>query len=333
MISPLFHPTTAILVDDNKIFLKTLSLGLHEDIVYQMFHEPTQALKYCLEKSEIITIDQSCLQSDPDSEDGDESSIKVCTKGIKSVLLNPNRFDAVSVIVLDFSMPTLTGAEFIDKLKKNIKSKFVKIIMLTGEAGHGLAVELFNDKKIDKFFLKNEEPLEEKINNAISDMQKAYFSDLCQTTFSAIIEKMAPILSDNSFAEVFAKIIQKLKICEYYLCENTGSFILVNREGVSHILAVRSKGDLEMYAELADDQEVSSELVDRISTGRVIPFFGSYEKFISAKPEDWIINTYPSKKIEGREDYYYSLIEGEKMTALPRTKNITSFAAYMEHNG
>src|SRR5690606_37938478 len=137
------------------------------------------------------------------------------TKEIKSALLKPERFDVISVIVVDFSMPTLTGVEFIDQLRERVKNKFAKIIMATGEADHGLAVQLFNEKKIDKFFLKNEDGLEEKINAAINEMQKAYFLDLCTTLFSSIVEKTTPILNDAAFANVFAKIKTDLNSVEH----------------------------------------------------------------------------------------------------------------------
>ena len=330
LISPLFHPTTTILIDDNKTFLKTLSLKLDDDAIYHTFSDPKEALAYCTENAKITPIDDSYLMADTESPDPSEQNITLRTREIKTALLKSERFDVISVIVVDFSMPTMTGVQFIDKLREQVKNKFAKIIMVTGEADHGLAVELFNEKKIDKFFLKNEDNLEQKVNSAIHEMQKAYFLDLCTTLFSSIVEKTTPILSDVTFANLFAKIKADLNIIEHYLCENTGSFILVDKNGVLTVLVVRTQGDLAMYADLAEDQRVPAELVKRILNGSLLPFFGTFENFIASKRDDWVVNTHLGKKVPGREGYYYSVIESRKVPSLPGAEHIASFASYMQ---
>lgn len=330
MISPLFHPTTTILIDDNETFLKGLSASLSDDAVYHTFSNPKEALAYCAENAKITLIDDNYLMADMESPDPSEQNVTLHTKEIKTALLKPERFDVISVIVVDFSMPQLTGVEFIDQLRERVKNKFAKIIMVTGEADHSLAVNLFNEKKIDKFFLKNENGLKEKINNAITEMQKAYFLDLCTTLFSSIIEKTTPILNDAVFAALFDKIKTELNSVEHYLCENTGSFILVDKDGVMTVLVVRTQEDLAMYADIAADQRVPAELVKRILNGSLLPFFGTFEKFIASKKDDWVENMHLGKKVPGREGYYYSVIESRKVPSLPDIKNIASFANYMQ---
>lgn len=330
LISPLFHPTTTILIDDNEAFLEGLGLSLNDDAIYHTFSNPKQALAYCTENATITPIDDSYLMADTESPDSSAQNVTLNTKELKTALLRPERFDVISVIVVDFSMPQLTGVEFIDQLRAQVKNKFAKIIMVTGEADHSLAVRLFNDKKIDKFFLKNEDNLEEKVNASINEMQNAYFLDLCSTLFSSIVEKTTPILNDADFANVFAKVKADLNIVEHYLCENTGSFILVDKDGVMTVLVVRTEEDLAMYADLAEDQKVPAELVKRILNGSLLPFFGTFEKFIASKRDDWVINTHLGKKVPGRPGYYYSVIESRKVPTLPGAEHIASFASYME---
>jgi CheY-like chemotaxis protein len=330
LISPLFHPTTTILIDDNETFLKGLSLELDDDAIYHTFSNPKEALVYCTENADITPIDDSYLVADTESPDPSEQNVTLHTTELKTALLKPERFDVISVIVVDFSMPQLTGVEFIDQLRTQVKNKFAKIIMVTGEADHSLAVKLFNDKKIDKFFLKNEVNLMSKVCVAINEMQQAYFLDLCTTLFSSIVEKTTPILNDAAFANVFAKIKTDLNIVEHYLCENTGSFILVDKEGALTVLAVRTQEDLAMYADLAEDQKVPAELVKRILHGSLLPFFGTFEKFIASRRDDWVVNTHLGKKVPGREGYYYSVIESRKVPTLPGAEHIASFANYMQ---
>ncbi|MBY0545221.1 MAG: hypothetical protein K2Q14_06725 [Gammaproteobacteria bacterium] len=293
MIHPLFHPTTAILVDEHKPFLN--NLNLNGEILYQTFEDPASALIYCLEKSPLNLVSPS------------------------SEILNPHRFDTVSVIVLNCSHPI----QFIDKLKENINGQFVKIILVTDKADQNEAIALFSAKKIDKFFLKTETSLEESIKQAITDMQQAYFADVGQSIFKTV---MNPLFKEEAFLNFFSKILQKLQICEYYFCDNIDSFILVDREGNPHVLVLRSKGDLAFSAEYARIHQVYSELVNRISIGRLIPFFDNANP-TPAKMEDWIIHTHHAKKIEGTEAYYYAVLSGKKTAVLPCTQNIKGFAA------
>lgn len=247
-------------------------------------------------------------------------------KFIKTVLSNPSRFAAVSVIVVNH--PHLT--QFIDKLKELVNNRSTKIIVVADEAEQSDVSALFADKKIDKFFLKNETSLEEKIKTAITEMQQAYFAEVGQNILKT---SMMSLFKDAMFVDLFSKIMQKLQIYEYYFCDNSDSFVLVDKEGAAHVLVVRSKSDLIFSAEYARMQKIYSELVNRILMGRLIPFFGS-SNHVPANMEDWIIHTHRAKKIEGTKDYFYAVIEGRKTAVLPCIQHIKSFsAALSELNG
>lgn len=178
LVSPLFHPTTSVLIDDSETFLKQLHLQLEDDAICRKFNDPQKALAYCIENSKKMPIADNYLMADTESPDPYEQNFTLRTADLKKALAKAKRFDIISVIVVDFSMPQLTGTEFIDQLRNQVNNKFAKIIMLTGEANHDLAVKLFNKKKIDQFFLKSEVDLMLKVNVAINEMQKAYFLDI-----------------------------------------------------------------------------------------------------------------------------------------------------------
>lgn len=145
-----------------------------------------------------------------------------------------------------------------------------------------------------------------------------------------MFEKTAPILNDAAFATVFEKVKEKLNIVEHYLCENTGSFILADKQGQLTVLVVRTQEELAMYANLAEDQKAPAELVERILNGTMLPFFGTFEKFIASEKDDWIVHSHFGKKIPGKEGYYYSVIESKKLPELPGSENIASFGDYLE---
>lgn len=317
MICPLFHPTTTILIDENKAFLSTLNLK-SEDTLYQVFDDPLQALTYCQEKTHPLLQSKGC-SVDNISIELNAAHVNECMKFIKTVLSNPNRFATVSVIVVNHSH----FAQVIDKWKKPVSKQSTKIIVIADDAEQSEATALLADKKIDQFFLKNDASLEEKIKNAITEMQQAYFAELGQSISKTA---MMSLFKDAMFLDLFSKIMQKLQIYEYYFCDNSDSFVLIDKEGTAHVLVVRSKSDLIFSAEYARMQKVYSELVNRILMGRLIPFFGSSNR-VPINMEDWIIHTHRAKKIEGTKDYFYALIEGRKTAVLPCIQHIRGFAA------
>ncbi len=320
-----FHPTTAVLVDDNKAFLNTLSLKLDSDIVYRLFVDPKLALEYVTTKKSSTPLSQKCLLADLSDEHPESPSLTLSVTDISAPLLNGDRFNEVSVIVLDFSMPTLDGLAFIEQLGETP----IKIIMVTGEADQNLAVKLFNEGKIHRFILKREPRLEKLISDAIRDMQHAYFETLSSPILNSLARVMAPCLTDPVFIEQFSRVHQELKAVEYYLCEHTGSFILIDAQGGVHLLIVRMPDDLAMYADIAADQKADPALVQKIKTGAVLPFFGTLDQFIATKDPEWATHVHPAKQLLGRRHtYYYTVLTNLKQVFFPWGKNLMSFREY-----
>ena len=333
-IAGYFHPTTAVVVDDNQTFLETLSINLEDGLVCQLFDDPLLAIQYITAAYQSKQLNPNSLLADnwDDLDDCDFAThnLKLNIDKIIAPLKNKDRFNEISVIVLDFSMPDLNGVEFIDLLNKTIGVHPFKIIMVTGEADQNLAVQLFNAGKIHKFLLKSQDNLDSLISDSIKEMQHLYHTEISSSIVSSLALTTAPCLVDPVFIEKFYRICQENKTIEYYLYENTGSFVLVDAEGKTNILAVCAISELGLYAELAEDAGVNAALVEQIKQGIVLPFFGSIDSFMEAEIDAWHANVYPAQQIRGKQVYYYSLINDTKICKSLAFIKIFSYGKFKE---
>src|SRR6187402_2342488 len=100
---------------------------------------------------------------------------------VKQVLTRQNlkRFDElrvkeVSVLVVDYSMPSMNGIEFCEK----VKNSSIKKILLTGYATFTDAVNAFNNNTIHYYLKKNDENMLQQLEATIHQLQHAYFNEL-----------------------------------------------------------------------------------------------------------------------------------------------------------
>ena len=60
-ITPYFHPTTMVFVDDNDLFLHSFDLRIPGDMAYLLYHDPRRALERINEAVELPTIPERCF--------------------------------------------------------------------------------------------------------------------------------------------------------------------------------------------------------------------------------------------------------------------------------
>ena len=133
-----------------------------------------------------------------------------------NLIYDKKRFDNVAVLVVDYEMPDINGIEFCQKLKKR---KIFKI-MLTAEADKDTAIKAFNNGLIDKFILKTSEDLYSEITFAVQELTQRYFKELSPNGHSSSINAL---FNNESYLQLFAKVVSQVQPVEYYLVDNSGS--------------------------------------------------------------------------------------------------------------
>src|SRR6185369_10734710 len=93
---------------------------------------------------------------------------------LRSVIDDRSRQQRVSVAVVDYDMPKMTGVEFC----RAIRDLPVKTILLTGKAGLETAISAFNEGVIDCFLQKQDANVSSALRREIKRLQEEYFEDI-----------------------------------------------------------------------------------------------------------------------------------------------------------
>lgn len=329
-----YYPTQVILVDDDPDFLDAVSLILPRDLSYRLFQSARQALVHInnsQQNSDIIRRVYSSYKTGPfDSDTLTHIEINELYKEI----YNSQRFNTPSVVVVDYSMPSMNGLEFCASLT----NPYIKRILLTGQADTELAVQAFNAGLIDQFISKKDHDLEEKLNRSIATLQQHYFSKGFKLiTDPVIANSQSRFINNPEFIAYFNALRNRHNFIEYYLIDEPYSgFALLNRKGELAILLILPEPHLEEHISQCSKVGAPRQLLDALRKGDLVPLFNisdDDEHIKTVLTKDWKDYYAPAKKICAQALYYCALVQHEDVTRLLRKflpKNIASYSAHME---
>lgn len=294
-------------VDDSRDFLLNFTLQLNDDISYRLFSSPFEALDTIHNTHQQMQMDQRVLTEylDASSSPMSNATISLDLTTIHSEVYNPHRFSEFTVVVIDYAMPGMNGLEFCKKMENSP----VKRILLTGRADEKIAVDAFNDGLIDMYIKKQSPNINQLINKSIYNLQLDYFQNMSDVLVRILSVHAPNYLHESAFIDVFNKIKNENNIVEYYLTENTGSFLMLDGDANISCLIVKNKQDLNLYYEMAFDNGASQKVLDQLQSGEKIPYFWKSEDFLQSDYTDWASCLYPAHKIEGSETYYYAYVK------------------------
>lgn len=105
-----YYPTSIILVDDNKKFLQSLRLRLSDYSCF-FYDNPKEALEFLNNSYNFEPFINRSLLSDEDKHI-EQSLAGLNIKKIHHEIYNSNRYQEISILFADYSMPYVNGIEF-----------------------------------------------------------------------------------------------------------------------------------------------------------------------------------------------------------------------------
>jgi CheY-like chemotaxis protein len=257
-----FHPTTIVLVDDDKNLLDAIGSHLSSQFMIKKFSSPVEALKFFRHYQDHPFTKYCSRPSERFLATGQNFRFEL--ESLYHTLFDENRFQNVSVIVSDFSMPEMTGAQMFNELYPlNCKK-----ILFTGEASDHEGLQAFNDGVIDRFCRKSASTVTMSV--IFEDMQLRYFQEKTHSVLSGLeaMETKLPDCMKNS--ELTAPLIAMLKarrIMEFYLVSLDGYFLTVTDKGELQWLIVHSADEIDtLYNMVAHlDQDSPSAFAKALS--------------------------------------------------------------------
>lgn len=331
MIAPLpycLYPTTIVVIDDNQAFTKSLCLSLSNKNPTVAHHNPKAALDFLLQQPQAKTfLDYCLLQSTTALNNTPEVHIEIAK--IYQEAFRRERFQQISIVIADYTMPGMNGVE----LARDLKDKNYKKIMLTGEADHNIAVQAFNEGIIDQFIMKGAPNMINVLEKSIWDMQYQYFQDLSLIVTKTLINtgfQVPSHLLDSGFGNFFCNFMLENKIVEFYVANKQGDFLLIDSKGKVSWLTVRETKAMQQLSKLAlneHDQEPSEEselIVNSIQSQQQIPFF--YPEMEQPEIYEWQAYLHPSTQLQAATNTYYIAHIQDHQHQPQKFENIISFS-------
>ncbi len=301
-VLPFFHQSTIIVIDDDREFLESFRSRFRRRMLCRAFGDPEEAIRHIRKTTPRMPRHSGCVvPGDLVSSDGDQAVV-FRPAVIRDLMHDANRFEEVSVAVIDYDMPGINGLEVCRRLRDLPLRK----VMLTGAADEKLAMGAFNEGLIDRFVLKQEADAVDRLEEVIHQLQVDYFGRIGNELSSLIGLNESAFLVDPVFHKYFDMLMERENAVEYFLSENPPGLQLVRGDGVVRTLLVQHYGALAVYAVAASGQPPG--LNERISAGNCQPWFPTEFGFYSKEYySSWRTHLYPAERVG---PWYCSVIDG-----------------------
>ena len=320
-ISCIYYPTTVLLVDDHSDFLQHMQLKIGDYFSCLLYSNPKEALKRIKKESKRKNTLNKVIGIDDQSEYYSHQSSKQLPvqydiTSLYKQIYNKNRFSEISVLVVDYQMPDMTG----EQLCVELKGSPIKIIMLTAEADQEMAVKLFNAGLIDKFILKGQPYLEETLRKSITEMQQRYFQDLTAPILKGLATNESSSLADPAFIDLFNKILNDVSASDYYLIDLSGSFLFLDNTGYTTWLIIKTREECEEISAQLVELSPSLPWAEAMSHGEKIPYFSNFSDYFNVNKTSYKDHWYDAQLLKGSKDYFYSISKDLKGFSLDQKK-------------
>jgi CheY-like chemotaxis protein len=297
-----FYPTQIVFVDDNPDFLATLSMAFSKQFNVKLFDNTDLALKYINEHQRENHLVENNEKPKPEG----ESEVWV-----KQVLTRQNlkRFDEmrireVSVLIVDYSMPSMNGIQFCEQ----IQNSAIKKILLTGYATSAEAVKAFNNNTIHYYLTKNDENMLQELEASIHQLQHAYFNELSSSIKAEAIDSGTPFFADPQLARYFQSACESLDVSEYYYLTNPSRFALRTPRQENFLCIIYTEDDMAEHIQVLLEESAPEDLYLAVKSREFIPYFQSADGFYEPSIANAISDIYPAERIQGKVNYYCAII-------------------------
>lgn len=305
-----YFPSTTVLVDDQTSFLSKLEVNLQQVTPVKSFNDAHSALKF-ISSATSQTLDLSHLisnqvQYESSLSKPDQPALIIDVPQILQQLYNPQRFLQVSDMLVDYNMPVMNGLD----LCEQVNNKYIRRLMITGEVDMSIAISAFNKGIISKFITKQTEKFTQTLIDAVISEKQQYFANCSATIINNLASDSYNCLQHPKFSELFAKLCEEYQIVEYYMIDDNGSFLMLDKAGKPTWFVVRSQQALEDNTVFAEDTRAPKGILDVLQNREKMVFlFSEQDQHLPAIK--WLPYLQPTKAMPGVEGFYYTIVRDE----------------------
>lgn len=267
LITPYFHPTTIVFADDNTSFLESISLSLPAHLTFKAFSRAAPAEAYLNSLTELPDLPSRCIRQTLNAQA--QPVLTFDLDEVEREISNPARFERVSVVVIDFSMPDRDGIE----MARALKHLPVKKLLLTGVADEKVAVAAFNEGIIDRFVRKNEGESLGDSTPEIEALTVSYFEQYVDRLVAGVNAMSPGFLNSEPVAARVNALLQDKGAVEHYLVNDPPGLLMLDMNGRPTRIAIASRSAREQQLAYAKQHSAPKTLQKQLREGRALGFF------------------------------------------------------------
>jgi CheY-like chemotaxis protein len=298
---PYFHPTTVVVVDDNRMFLHTLDLRMPAEMAYVLHNDPRAALALVNRKMDLPAIPDRCIRRDRVTMG---RTFELDLSLIEQEIKQTERFKRVAVVIVDYAMPQMNGLEFCAR----IEDPAVKKVMLTGVADEKVAVKAFNEGLIDRFVPKNGNTTLDLAIAFAQDLQHTYFIDQQRALQQSMCLESPSFLADRAVRRCFNELRQHSHCVEYYLMNDPTGFLMLTAAGDMSLLMIMDDADISRGIEFATSCGAPQDVLADLRERRKVGYFFDQPDDYEAGVFRWREYLHHLTPIRGDRDWWIALV-------------------------
>lgn len=303
-LSPYFHPTSVVLVDDNESFLRSLALEVPSTMAFHGFTSPEAALEFLNEPIDLPPLVDRCFRFSRGNDD--EAVIHLDLGLIEQEINHLQRFRRVSVVLVDYAMPSIDGLQFCELMR----DPYARRAMLTGVADEKLAVEAFNAGLIHRFIPKHKAIAVEALMAFIAELEREYFQQYLARLRTTLSLDPPGFLVDPVIAVEVGRLMQEERVAEYYLVTDPPGFLMLRADGTVLRLLLLDRDAHDRQIHLVQTYGAPPDIRQGIEGGELAGLFSGDDPadYFGDEAYPWAEKVVPARRIEGQQTWLAALV-------------------------
>jgi len=304
---PFFHPTRVAFIDDEISFLSILLTRLQLGLPVTTYNSPRTFLADLEQEHVTANLDTDWWGYYLGMADSPVQSqvISLNKSKIYQQAFDKRRFDTISVVVVDYDMPDMSGLA----LCRELADLPCKKILLTGHTDSAMVSRAFKQGLIDLYLPKFHPRLELELTTAIRHFQHQYMTSATEM-FARRLRATDPVVwSDRAFSRFFQRFCTDRGVVEFYAVDDPRGFLLLDKAARGRLMLIHTSADIDAQRAIAEASRAPSTVISALRSKQRVLHFPHRQPPGTLTPHQWGTSCIRAYPFPGRKDRYYALID------------------------
>lgn len=258
---PLYHrPNAVVFLDDDVRYLDMLADVMPQDWCVRLYTHTGD----CIED---LRQQHPEWQRDVDAHlqitENWRAGVSLVPQLLQYWRTQPQRYALANVLVVDYSMPAMTGLDVLKALPQWPAQR----VLLTGQADESLAVKAFNQRLINQFVPKQHPQIGQYLAQVVRELNASPLPVHDSIWRNALKKEQHAVLQIDTVQHALAALVQERVWVEYCVLAEPFGILGLNAQAAPQWLQLEPTHDLADAAELAESAGHSSQEAHKIRLG------------------------------------------------------------------